>query len=191
MSRAEVYYNQIMTSSTNVVIIYGDTDSTLAVSFKMWESLGIQRLWITTSQWDASPSLENFTFGNEYGTFAFGQYHSEISGFKHFVQTLDSVKCSDEYLVKLEWLHFNCEVPASKCKTLKNCWLNHSLKWLSVHTFDMAFIEGSYDIYTAVYAFAHTLHWITFQLFDNLPKDNGKEHNYSCRKVMFLLLNHV
>ena len=121
MSRAEVYYNQIMTSSTNVVIMYGDTDSTLAVSFKMWESLGIQRLWITTSQWDASPSLENFTFGNEYGTFAFGQYHSEISGFKHFVQTLDSVKCSDEYLVKLEWLHFNCEVPASKCKTLKNC----------------------------------------------------------------------
>ena len=28
MSRAEVYYNQIMTSSTNVVIMYGDTDST-------------------------------------------------------------------------------------------------------------------------------------------------------------------
>ena len=60
-----------------------------------------------------------------------------------------------------------------------------------VHTFDMAFIEESYYIYNAVYAFAHALHQFTFQKFDNLPKDNGKEHNYSCRKVMFLLLNHV
>uniref|UniRef100_A0A3Q4EH09 Vomeronasal 2, receptor 116 n=1 Tax=Mus musculus TaxID=10090 RepID=A0A3Q4EH09_MOUSE len=183
MSRAEVYYNQIMTSSTNVVIIYGDTDSTLAVSFRMWESLGIQRLWITTSQWDVSPSMKDFTFGNKYGTFAFEQHHSEISGFKHFVQTLNSVKCPDEYLVKLEWMHFNCEVSASKCKTLKNCSSNHSLKWLMVHTFDMAFIEESYYIYNAVYAFAHVLHQFTFQKFDNLPKDNGKEHNYSCKKV--------
>uniref|UniRef100_A0A3Q4EG82 Vomeronasal 2, receptor 116 n=1 Tax=Mus musculus TaxID=10090 RepID=A0A3Q4EG82_MOUSE len=186
MSRAEVYYNQIMTSSTNVVIIYGDTDSTLAVSFRMWESLGIQRLWITTSQWDVSPSMKDFTFGNKYGTFAFEQHHSEISGFKHFVQTLNSVKCPDEYLVKLEWMHFNCEVSASKCKTLKNCSSNHSLKWLMVHTFDMAFIEESYYIYNAVYAFAHVLHQFTFQKFDNLPKDNGKEHNYSCKKGLGL-----
>ncbi|EDL22246.1 mCG52599 [Mus musculus] len=191
MSRAEVYYNQIMTSSTNVVIIYGDTDSTLAVSFRMWESLGIQRLWITTSRWDVTPSMKDFTFGNKYGTFAFEQHHSEISGFKHFVQTLNSVKCPDEYLVKLEWMHFNCEVSASKCKTLKNCSSNHSLKWLMVHTFDMAFIEESYYIYNAVYAFAHVLHQFTFQKFDNLPKDNGKEHNYSCKKLYsYLRKNH-
>ncbi|OBS67952.1 hypothetical protein A6R68_03508 [Neotoma lepida] len=35
MSRVEVYYNQIMTSSAKVVIIYG-----------------IQRIWVTNSQWD-------------------------------------------------------------------------------------------------------------------------------------------
>uniref|UniRef100_A0A3Q4EH53 Vomeronasal 2, receptor 111 n=1 Tax=Mus musculus TaxID=10090 RepID=A0A3Q4EH53_MOUSE len=186
MSRAEVYYNQIMTSSTNVVIIYGDTDSTLAVSFRMWESLGIQRLWITTSQWDVSPRMKDFTFGNKYGTFDFQQHNSEISGFKNFVQTLNSVKYPDDYLVELEWMHFNCEVSASKCKTLKNCSSNHSLEWLMVHTFDMAFIEKSYYIYNAVYAFAHALHQFTFQKFDNLPKDNGKEHNYSCKKGLGL-----
>lgn len=36
-SRAEVYNNQIMTSSTKVVIIYGETNSNLAISFRMWE----------------------------------------------------------------------------------------------------------------------------------------------------------
>ncbi|GAB1289214.1 Vomeronasal 2, receptor 115 [Apodemus speciosus] len=46
----------------------------------------------------------------------------------------------------------------------------------------MAFIEGSYDIYNAVYAFAHALHETTFQKIDNLPKDNGKEHDNSCKK---------
>ncbi|XP_063130891.1 vomeronasal 2 receptor 19 isoform X2 [Rattus norvegicus] len=187
ISRAEVYYSQIMTSSANVVIIYGDPDSTLAVSFGMWESLGIQRIWITTSQWDVTPSMKDFTFGVGYRTFAFGHHHGEISGFKNFVQTLNPVKYSDEFLVKLEWMHFNCEVSASKCKTLKNCSSNHSLEWLMIHTFDMAFIEGSYDIYNAVYSFAHALHEMTFQKFDNMIQDNGKNYSYSCKKLCSFL----
>uniref|UniRef100_A0A3Q4EIB3 Vomeronasal 2, receptor 113 n=1 Tax=Mus musculus TaxID=10090 RepID=A0A3Q4EIB3_MOUSE len=183
MTRTEVYYNQIMTSSTNVVIIYGDTDSTLAVSFRMWESLDIKRIWVTTSQWAITTGKKDFTFNNLYGTFAFGHHHGEISGFKNFVQTLNLLKYSDEYLVKLEWMYFNCEVSAPKCKTLKNCSSNHPLEWLMVRTFDMAFTEGSYAIYNAVYAVAHALHELTFQKFDNLPTDNVKEQNYACNKL--------
>ncbi|XP_076783570.1 vomeronasal type-2 receptor 116-like [Arvicanthis niloticus] len=185
MSRAEMYYNQIMTSSTNVVIIYGDTDSTLAVSFRMWESQGIHRIWLTTSKWAAIPSKKDFTFDNLYGTFAFGQHHSEISGFKNFVQTLNPLKYSDEFLVKLEWMHSNCE--ASMCKTLKNCSYNYSSEWLKMHTFDMAFTEWSYDIYNAVYAFAHALHKMTFQQFDTLPNDMFTENNYRCKKLCSIL----
>ena len=188
MTRTEVYYNQIMTSSTNVVIIYGDTDSTLAVSFRMWESLDIKRIWVTTSQWDIITSKKDFTFNNLYGTFAFGHHHGEISGFKNFVQTLDLLKFSDEYLVKLEWMYFNCEDSAPKCKTLKNCSSNHPLEWLMVRTFDMAFTEGSYAIYNAVYAVAHALHELTFQKFDNLRPDNVKGQKYACNKVVILIL---
>ncbi|XP_028638141.1 vomeronasal type-2 receptor 116-like [Grammomys surdaster] len=187
MSRAEMYYNQIITSTANVVIIYGDTDSTLAVSFRMWESRGIQRIWVTTSKWDVTRSKKDLTFDNLYGTFAFGQHHSEISGFKHFVQTLNPFKYSDEFLVKLEWMHFNCEVSASLCKMLRNCSSNYSSERLMAHTFDMAFIEWSYDIYNAVYAFAHALHEVTFQQFDTLPKDNFKENNYRCQKLCSFL----
>jgi len=182
MSRAEVYYNQIMTSSTNVVFIYGNTDSTLTVSFRLWESLGIQRLWMTTAQWDVTPSKKDTL----YGLFAFGQHHRENSGFKIFVQTLNPFTYSDEHLVKLEWMYFNCEISASKPKALKNFSSNHSLEWLTVYTFEMTFTEGSYDIYNAVYAVAHILHEMAFQKFHNLPTDSGKEQNYFCNKVVLL-----
>ena len=191
MSRAEVYYNQIITSSTNVVILYGETDTTLAVSFRMWESLGIQRIWVTTSWWDVIPSHKDLTFANLCGTFAFEQHHAEISGFKTFIQTMNPFKYSDEYLVKLEWMYFNCNVSAFKCKPQKNCSSNHLLEWLMVHSFEMAFTEGSYNIYNAVYAFAHALHQTTFQKVDNLPTDVGKEQIYDCKKVVLPTLSDV
>eukprot|EP00073_Rattus_norvegicus_P039245 XP_008766847.1 PREDICTED: vomeronasal type-2 receptor 116-like [Rattus norvegicus] len=184
MSRAEVYYSQILTSSANVVIIYGDTGSTLAVSFRMWESLGLQRLWITTTQLDVTPSMKE----NIYGLFAFGHHHGVISGFKNFVQTLNPVTYSNDNLAKLEWMHFNCEVSASKWKTLKNFSSNHSLEWLMENTFEMTFSEGSYNIYNAVYTVAHVLHKMTFQKFHNLPNAKGKVQNYVCNKVVLLTL---
>ncbi|XP_076420502.1 vomeronasal type-2 receptor 116-like isoform X2 [Peromyscus maniculatus bairdii] len=178
MSRAEVYYNQIITSSANVVIIYGDPDSTLAVSFRMWESLGIQRIWVTTSQLDVTTSKRVSTVGSSHGTLAFAQHHSEISGFKTFVQTLNPLKYTDEYLARLGWMNFNCEVSASKCKTLKNFSFNASLQFLMGQTFDMAFSDDSYDIYNAVYTAAHAAHEMLLQRVDN-----GKVHGGNCLKL--------
>ncbi|XP_059109853.1 vomeronasal type-2 receptor 116-like [Peromyscus eremicus] len=178
MSRAEMYYNRIMTSSTNIVIIYGDTDSTLAVSFRMWESLGIQRIWVTTSQWDVTTSKRDLTLDSSHGTLAFAHHHSEISGFKKFVQTLNPLKYTDEYLTRLGWMNFNCEVSASKCETLKNCSSNASLQWLMRQTFDVAFSDDSYDIYNAVYAVAHAVHEMLLQ-----QVDDGKGHYGTCLKL--------
>ncbi|XP_031240893.1 vomeronasal type-2 receptor 116-like [Mastomys coucha] len=183
MKRAEVYYNQILSSSANVVIIYGDTDSTLALSFRMWESLGIQRIWITTSQWDVTTSNRDFIFDKFYGTLAFGPHHGEISGFKNFVQALNPFKYSDKYLVKLEWMYFDCEVSAPNCKTLKSCLSNESLEWLVVQTFDMAFSDDTHDIYNAVYAIAHALHEYLLQEEDNQQKYRGNEPNSHCLKI--------
>ncbi|XP_059109656.1 vomeronasal type-2 receptor 116-like isoform X2 [Peromyscus eremicus] len=178
MSRAEMYYNQIITSSTNVVIIYGDTDSTLAVSFRMWESLGIKRIWVTTSQWDVTTSKRDSPVGTSHGTLAFSHHHSEISGFKTFVQTLNPLKYTDEYLARLGWMNFNCEVSDSNCETLKNCSFNASLQFLMGQTFDMAFSDDSYDIYNAVYAAAHAVHEMFLQ-----HVDNGKGHHGNCLKL--------
>ena len=181
MSRAEVYYNQILMSSTNVVIIYGDTDSTLAVSFRTWVSRGIQRIWVTTSQWEVISSKSDFSPELFHGTLAFAHHHAEISGFKNFIQRVNPLKYSDKYLSRLEWMNFNCEVSASTCETLKNCSSNGSLEWLIAQTFDMAFSDDSYDIYKAVYTMAHAFHETLLK-----PMDNVELSHTNCLKVIFI-----
>nr|XP_042125679.1 vomeronasal type-2 receptor 116-like [Peromyscus maniculatus bairdii] len=174
--RAETYYKQIMTSSSNVVIIYGDTDSTLALSYRMWESLGIQKIWVTTSQWDVTTRMRDFTFDAPQKTLTFAHHHAEISGFKIFLQTLSPLT-TNTYLASLDWMNFNCEVSASNCKTLKNCLSNASLEWLGLQTFDMAFNDANYDIYDAVHIVAHFYQEKLLQGMDNV-----KGHQYNCLK---------
>ncbi|XP_021044550.1 vomeronasal type-2 receptor 116-like, partial [Mus pahari] len=181
-SRAEVYYNQIMASSTSVVIIYGDSNNVLALSFKIWKSLGIQKLWVTTSEWDVTTS-KTLLHDSLHGTLAFVHHHGDISGFKNFVQTLNPLKNSSDYLLRLGWMDFNCEASASYCKTLENCSSNASLEWLREQNFDVAFSDGSYDIYNAVYAMAHALHEMILQQVDNQAMDNGKGPNFDCLKL--------
>ncbi|XP_012967551.3 vomeronasal type-2 receptor 116-like [Mesocricetus auratus] len=183
MSRAEAYYNQIKTSSANVVIIYGDYESTLVVSFRMWESQGLQRIWVITSQWDVTASKTNFTVHTAQMILAFAHHHGDISGFKSFVQTMNPIKNTNEYLARMEWMNFNCEVSTSNCKTLKKYSWNTSMEWLLAQTFDMTFSDGCYDIYNAVYALAHALHEVNLQEVDTQPMDKGKGAGSSCWKL--------
>ena len=44
MTRATIYDKQIMTSSAKVVIIYGEMNSTLEISFRRWVYLGARRI---------------------------------------------------------------------------------------------------------------------------------------------------
>ena len=60
VTRAKTYDKQIMTSSAKVVIIYGEMNSTLEVSFRRWEYLSARRIWITTSQWDVITIKRDF-----------------------------------------------------------------------------------------------------------------------------------
>ena len=184
MSRAEVYYNQILLSSSNVVIIYGDPDSTLGVSFRTWTSRGIQRIWVTTSQFDVTTSKSDFLSELFLGTLTFAHHHAEISGFKNFIQTVNPLKYSDEYLARLEWMNFNCEISDSMCKTLRNGSSNSSLEWVIAQTFDMAFSDDSYDIYNAVYTMAHAFHRTLLQ-----PVGNEEVPHTDCLKVIFLFVD--
>ncbi|XP_051018269.1 vomeronasal type-2 receptor 116-like [Acomys russatus] len=183
MSRADVYYNQMVTSSTNVVILYGDIDSTLAMSSRMWDSLSTQRIWITTSQWDVSINKRDFPLDSLHLTFVFAHHHADILGLKSFLRSLNPFKYSDKYLASQEWMYFTCDVLSSKLKTLKNCSSSTSLDWLMEQTFDMAFIDGSYHIYNAVYAVAHALHEIAFLQADHRPMIYKHKLNVNCTKL--------
>ncbi|XP_071466487.1 LOW QUALITY PROTEIN: vomeronasal type-2 receptor 116-like [Marmota flaviventris] len=174
-TRAHKHYNQIMKSSARVVIIFGDTESLLAVSFNRWDSVVTQRVWVTTSQWDVTNSKKPFILDPFHGALIFSHHHGEISGLKHFIQTANHVKYpEDTFLASLWWMHFNCSVSESECKTLESCSSKGSLAWLPWHHFDMAVSDGSYNIYNAVYAVAHTLHEMLLQQVDGQPVKNGK-----------------
>uniref|UniRef100_A0A9L0I5C1 G-protein coupled receptors family 3 profile domain-containing protein n=1 Tax=Equus asinus TaxID=9793 RepID=A0A9L0I5C1_EQUAS len=135
------YHLWIKESSAKVVIVYGDSDSLISLSFSKWHLLVIWKVWVTTSQWD-------FT----------------IPGFEKFIMTANPSKYPEDfYLAKLWFISFNCMVSESDCKILEKCPLNASLGWLPWHRFDMAMTEGSNNVYNAVYAVAWTLHEMLLQ----------------------------
>uniref|UniRef100_A0A8C6I847 Vomeronasal 2, receptor 52 n=1 Tax=Mus spicilegus TaxID=10103 RepID=A0A8C6I847_MUSSI len=178
----EMDYNQIMMSSTNVIIIYGESNF-IELNFRIWESTVIQRIWVTTVQLNFPTSKKDLTHGPFYGTFTFLPHHGEISGYKNFLQTLFHLKSTDAFLVRPEWKYFNCEDSACNCKILMNYSANSSLDWLMGQKFDITFSDDSQNIYNAVYAMAHALHETNLQQVDNQAIDNGKVASSHCLKV--------
>uniref|UniRef100_A0A5F9DIZ3 G-protein coupled receptors family 3 profile domain-containing protein n=1 Tax=Oryctolagus cuniculus TaxID=9986 RepID=A0A5F9DIZ3_RABIT len=161
---------QIIKSSANVEILFCVTESLIGASFQSWEQLMTWKVWVTTSQWDFASSEKPFLLYSFHGTLIFSNHHSEISGFKNFLQTANPSKYpEDSYFSKLWSLAFNCSVTGASCKTLQNCPLNASLESLPPHYFDMSMSDGSYNIYNAVYAVAHSVHEMLLQELEMQP----------------------
>eukprot|EP00073_Rattus_norvegicus_P039987 XP_008768175.1 PREDICTED: vomeronasal type-2 receptor 116 isoform X1 [Rattus norvegicus] len=180
--KTEMYYNFVM-SSTNVIIIYGETNSIIELSFTMWSSPVKQRIWVTTKQFDFPTSQRDLTHSTFYGTLTFLHHYGEIPGFKNFVQTRYHLRSTDLYLRIPEWKYFNYEASASNCKVLRNYLSNVSLEWLMEQNFDMSFSDYSHNIYNAVYAIAYALHEKNLQEVENQAKNNGKGENTHCLKL--------
>ncbi|XP_052021452.1 vomeronasal type-2 receptor 116-like [Apodemus sylvaticus] len=190
IERAETYYYQIMTSSANVVIIFGNVDSTLEVSFRRWETLGIRRLWITTSQWDVISRSRDFTIDSSHGTLSLSHHYQGIPTFKHFIQQTNfSAHPEDVSQERLGWIYFNCSVSVSDCKTLNHCSSNSTLEWLPMHSSDMAMNDERYNIYNAVYAVAHAFHNRNLQRVDIQVMKSWKGLIPSCMQVNAFLKN--
>ncbi|XP_063120468.1 vomeronasal type-2 receptor 116-like [Rattus norvegicus] len=190
IERAETYYFQIMTSSAKVVIIYGNVNSTLEVSFRRWEMLGIWRLWITTSQWDVISRSRDFTIDSFHGTLSLSHHYREISTFKHFIQKTNfSAYPEAVSLVRLGWIYFNCSVSVSECKTLNHCLSNTILELLPWHSFDMAMNDERYNIYNAVYAVAHAFHNMHLQEVDIKVWESWEGLIPRCMQVNHFLKN--
>ena len=81
-----------MTSSAKVVTISVEMNSTLETSFRIWEDLGAQRIWITTSQWDVITNKKDFTLNLFHGTVTFAHHKGEIAKFRNFLQTMKTNK---------------------------------------------------------------------------------------------------
>ena len=148
-----------MTSSAKVVIIYGKMGSTLEASFRRWVYLGVQRIWVTTSQWDVITRKRDFTLDAFHGTVTFAQHHVEISKFRNFMETMNTSKYPvDISQMRQKWKSYNCSSSNTNYSSTNHYSFNTSLEWLTQHNFDMVLSEEGYNLYNAVYAMAHTYH---------------------------------
>ena len=158
VTRAKTYDKQIMTSSAKVVIIYGEMNSTLEVSFRRWEELGAWRIWITTSQWDVIKNKKEFTFNLFHGTITFAHHKGEIAKFRNFFANNENqqipVNISESIL---EWNYFNCSVSKNSNK-MDHFTFNNTSEWTALHKCDMALSEEGYSLYNVVHVVVHTYH---------------------------------
>uniref|UniRef100_A0A8I6GBP1 Vomeronasal 2 receptor, pseudogene 113 n=1 Tax=Rattus norvegicus TaxID=10116 RepID=A0A8I6GBP1_RAT len=183
-TRAKIYDQQLMTSSAKVVIIYGEMNSTLEVSFRRWAYLGAQRIWITTSQWDVI-TKKDFSLDFFHGTVTFAHLHSDIAEFRNFMQTINTSKYPvDISQSMLGWNHFNCSILKNNSK-MDYFTFNNSLEWLAQHTFDMVLSEEGYNLYNAVYAVAHTYHELISQQVESQKITKPKGVFTDCRQQIW------
>ncbi|XP_040594219.1 vomeronasal type-2 receptor 116-like isoform X2 [Mesocricetus auratus] len=167
---------QIMGSSANVIIIYGDTDSLLSLiaivnrGFLMW------KVWVLNSKWDVSTLDKYFLLDLLHGTLIFSHHHEEIVNFTDFIQAASPSKFPEDIYLHLLWqMFFNCSFSGKYCKIVDNCQRNASLAFLPGNIFDMAISEESYNVYNAVYAVAHSLHEMTHNQVQTQYHGKGKD----------------
>ncbi|XP_027263733.1 vomeronasal type-2 receptor 116-like [Cricetulus griseus] len=188
LKNINIYYSQIMMSSAKVVIIYGDKDSYLQMNLRIWNSMKIKRIWVTTAQWDMIIPEGKFLLNSFYGTLTFINHYSELTGFKTFIQTTHPTNYSNDIsLARLWWMYFNCSLSSFNCKNLKNCSTKTILNWLSKNHSEISLSGTSYDLHNAVYAVAHALHQMFLQQVDTWQSNDGKGLEFdSWQMVPFL-----
>ncbi|XP_076422005.1 vomeronasal type-2 receptor 116-like [Peromyscus maniculatus bairdii] len=185
-----IYYNEITTSSAKIVIIYGDKDSHLQLNLKFYRLAHLQRIWVTTSQWDMMTHNDRFLLDSFYGTFTFLIHSSELPGFKKFIESADTSKySSDLFLAKMWWINFNCSLTSFNSMNLKNCSIEKRLQWLFQHHFETSVSGTGYVVYNTVHAVAHALHEMMLQEVDTLSKYSGEKLEFDSWQMVHFLKN--
>ncbi|KAL6083322.1 hypothetical protein STEG23_028430, partial [Scotinomys teguina] len=182
-ARAAIYDKEIMTSSAKVAIIYGEMNSTLEVSFRRWGYLGVQKIWVTTSQWDVTTIKKDFSFDLFKGTVTFAHHHDKVSEFMNVMQTMNTSICPvDISQMITQWNNYNCSVSESNCSSMNHSSFNTALEWFSQHKFDMVLSEEGYNLYNAVYVVAHTYHEIILQQVESQTRADLIGIFYDCHQ---------
>ncbi|XP_028617592.1 vomeronasal type-2 receptor 116-like, partial [Grammomys surdaster] len=161
---------QILKSSANVIITYGDSDFLRGFLFYLRQTLLTWKVWIMNSEWDGVIQAKHFIVNSLHGSLIFTHHHKEISGFKTFIQTVHPSKYPEDFYLTTLWFYlFNCSFADDDCNTLENCLPNASLHESPGIFFDMVMTEFAYNIYNAVYAVAHSLHEILLHQVEVRP----------------------
>ncbi|CAH7411649.1 vomeronasal type-2 receptor 116 [Phodopus roborovskii] len=167
---------QILESSANVIIIYGDTDSLLSLIANIKQKLLMWKVWVLNSHWDYSSFDHYLLLDALHGSLIFSHHNEEIINFTDFMQTANPSKYPEDLFLHVLWhTFFNCSFLRKDCKIVDDCLPNASLEFLPGNIFNMAMSEESYNVYNAVYAVAHSLHEMMLDQVQFQAHGKGKE----------------
>ncbi|XP_044537930.1 vomeronasal type-2 receptor 26-like [Gracilinanus agilis] len=161
-------FNRIIASSSNVIFIYGNTDSLNDFSNLMSDFSLYGKMLVTTSSWDFSTDFHN-EISHFHGTLILSQIKREIPGFTDFLRSMNPTVNTEDIFLKSFWeVVFDCrlseKVPAAMVYSL--CSESLSLENVSPIHLDKTIMELSFNIYNEVYLLAHALH----QMLETDPK---------------------
>ncbi|XP_052025198.1 vomeronasal type-2 receptor 116-like [Apodemus sylvaticus] len=161
---------------TNVVIIYGDTDSLEGLMRNIGQRLLTWKVWVMNVEPRVTDSADYFILDSFHGSLIFTHHYTERLEFMNFIQTVNPYKYPEDiYLPKLWHLFFKCSFSDIGCQLLNNCQVNASLDLLPHHILDVSMSDESTSIYNAVYAVAHSLHEMRLQQVQMQPYENGEK----------------
>uniref|UniRef100_A0A4X2KLU4 G-protein coupled receptors family 3 profile domain-containing protein n=1 Tax=Vombatus ursinus TaxID=29139 RepID=A0A4X2KLU4_VOMUR len=162
--KGDEYYrlsSRITASSSNVIFVYGDTDSLqeLAIAFIAYVLHG--KTLVATTAWDFSfdSNLELLT--HFHGTLLFSSSQMEIPGFTDFVRSLNpSVNSEDIFLRTFFESLLKCRFSEKSHVQMLDTMCPEGVSWadLPFINFDKIIMELSSNVYNAVYLVAHALH---------------------------------
>ncbi|XP_052025199.1 vomeronasal type-2 receptor 116-like isoform X1 [Apodemus sylvaticus] len=165
---------------TNVIIIYGDIDSLIGLMRNIGQRLLTGKVWVMNIEPHITNYADYFMLDSFHGSLIFTHRYRESFQLTKFIQTVTPYKYPEDiYLPKLWYLFFKCSFSHIDCQLMTNCQTNASLDVLPSHILDMSISEESNNIYSAVYAVAHSLHQMSLQEELIHPHENGKVMSFS------------
>ncbi|XP_069858154.1 vomeronasal type-2 receptor 116-like [Dipodomys merriami] len=169
-------HRQLLESSTNVIIIYGDSKFLLCFMLKLRDFLITGKVWIMNSPYDdVTIGKRYFLIDSFHAPLIFSHHHRNTAGFTNFILTETLSKNSGDNSLPRSWIQsVYCLLIKSDCRDLGHCSYNATLDWLLRHIFDMTMSDESYNIYNAVYAVAHALHQMILYLMEEPPVHNAQ-----------------
>ncbi|XP_054849738.1 vomeronasal type-2 receptor 26-like [Eublepharis macularius] len=160
----------LTTTKANVIVAYGDTYSLYGIQAQLMihersMKTNIDKVWITTSQWDFTTSifLKDWDVKYFHGSLSIAIHKNNVPGFQRFIETLNPFQYQDTLFFKIFWHDaFGCTIPNRYGTEFKDtyCTGEEKLESLPETVFERSMSSQSYSIYNAVYSLAHALHYL-------------------------------
>ncbi|XP_060110728.1 vomeronasal type-2 receptor 26-like [Heteronotia binoei] len=159
----------IMRSSTNVVLVYGESDTMIVLRMLLdlsdFEGLSMKtkgKVWILTAQmaFTSLPIQRNRDIHFLHGAISFASHSKELLGFQKFLQMRSPTSEKEDGFILDFWQQtFNCLFPKMMADNTneKVCTGEEKLETVPGSVFEMSMTGHSYSIYNAVYAVVHAL----------------------------------